>query len=230
MKSRLEPARSPAAAASPCSGGCAPAAPRSHHSASSRAGREAPRITTPSASSAASASSMSAAGSCERRARSRRRDRVPDLRAGRARSRPARPRATRSRAAIFRRRGDRGRDNARPGTQLRNCGSRSAAIQSVVSGPQREPRRAPRRRRAHRQVTPQPARARLFRRDEPEPEQRIVQLVGVARLGPRLLAHARDRRGVEPAEIGGGLPASSQRRPITACVRRSSSGASSRKA
>ena len=40
---------------------------------------------------------------------------------------------------------------------------------------------------------------------EAEPDQRIVQLVCVGRVGPRLLAHARDRRLVEPADLVGGL-------------------------
>ena len=32
-------------------------------------------------------------------------------------------------------------------------------------------------------------------------QQRVVQLVGVARIGPRLVAHAVDRGGVERAEV-----------------------------
>ena len=40
---------------------------------------------------------------------------------------------------------------------------------------------------------------------EAEPHQRVVQLVGIGRCRPGLLAHARDRLGIEPAEIGGGV-------------------------
>ena len=40
---------------------------------------------------------------------------------------------------------------------------------------------------------------------EPEPDQRIVQLVAVRRLRPGLGADARDRLWIEPPEVGGGL-------------------------
>ena len=40
--------------------------------------------------------------------------------------------------------------------------------------------------------------------EESRGEQRVVQLVGVARVGPGLVAHLRDRRRVERAEIVGG--------------------------
>ena len=64
---------------------------------------------------------------------------------------------------------------------------------------------------------------------KPAVTQRVVQLVGVARIRPRLVAHARDRGRVERADARRrcGSPA---RRVCTACARRSSSGASSRKA
>ena len=65
-------------------------------------------------------------------------------------------------------------------------------------------------------------------RQEPGGHQRVVQLVGVARIGTLLLAHALDRGGVERAEIVRADPA--PRRVCTAWLRRSSSGASSRNA
>ena len=55
-----------------------------------------------------------------------------------------------------------------------------------------------------------------------------MQLVGVGRLGPRFRAHALDRRRRRAGRASAADASSSQRRAITACVRRSSSGASSR--
>ena len=45
----------------------------------------------------------------------------------------------------------------------------------------------------------------LFGGDEAQGQQGVVQLVRRRRLGPGLLADARDRRGIEGAEVGGGL-------------------------
>ena len=44
---------------------------------------------------------------------------------------------------------------------------------------------------------------RLVGSDRAERAQRLVHLVGIARLGPGLGAHARDRLGIEPAERAG---------------------------
>ena len=41
--------------------------------------------------------------------------------------------------------------------------------------------------------------------EEPEPYQRIVQFVGIGRIGPRLLTHARYRRLIETADLVGGI-------------------------
>ena len=46
---------------------------------------------------------------------------------------------------------------------------------------------------------------RFVRAEEAEPDQRIVQLVGIGGLGPGLGSHPRDRLGIEPAEVGGVL-------------------------
>ena len=91
------------------------------------------------------------------------------------------------------------------------CGSRSAATQmsqplagsaSDASGFGSIDTRVarPSRASASRYAGHPSLRADLRRRDESESEQRVVHFVGIARLGPRLGAHALDRRGVERAE------------------------------
>ena len=64
---------------------------------------------------------------------------------------------------------------------------------------------------------------------KPKAEQRVVQLVGVAGLRPGF-ARTRSIAAASSRPRSAAVPSSSQRRLITACVRRSSSGASSRKA
>ncbi len=63
--------------------------------------------------------------------------------------------------------------------------------------------------------------------DGAEGNEGIVQLIRAFRRGPRLLAHSGDRLGIERPRSAA-VCGSSQRREATACVRRSSSGASSR--
>ena len=63
----------------------------------------------------------------------------------------------------------------------------------------------------------------------PRLQQRIVQLVGVAHVGPGLVAHRGDRRRVERAQAAATI-GQRTRRSDTARARRSSSGASSRNA
>ena len=68
----------------------------------------------------------------------------------------------------------------------------------------------------------------LVRGDEPKTEQRVVHLVGASRRRatlPRARARSPRRRA---GRASAAVASSSQRRAITACVRRSSSGASSR--
>ena len=69
---------------------------------------------------------------------------------------------------------------------------------------------------------------RLVCLEKPGRQQRVVQFVGVTPLGSRFVHHALDRVRIERAE--GRVVAAPLRRDWTACVRRSSSGASSRNA
>ena len=64
-----------------------------------------------------------------------------------------------------------------------------------------EPRRAPRRLQLGDERCPCRLSVDLGLGEKGETEQRGVQLVGVARVGPHLTLHARDRGGVEPAEV-----------------------------
>ncbi len=54
-------------------------------------------------------------------------------------------------------------------------------------------------------VSPALAARDLLLAEEAEPDQRVVQLIGVGGRGPSLSADARNGFGIEPAEIGGGL-------------------------
>ena len=101
-------------------------------------------------------------------------------------------------------------------------GSRGASAAN-----QRSPSRATRPRRRE-LVEPRLPGAALLRRDVAHPEERLVDFLGVLGLRPGLLAHARDRLGIELAELVGGLRVERRAARCTACVRRSSSGASSR--
>ena len=67
----------------------------------------------------------------------------------------------------------------------------------------RSRRGAPRGRELREDESSSPRRRRISSsaRQEARRHQGVVQLVGVARIGPRLVAHARDRVGVERAEI-----------------------------
>ena len=102
------------------------------------------------------------------------------------------------------RRGDRG-------LELRIGPERAELRQPLGGDPERRRRRAAAAvtRRSRRQlaqpVAPARRRLRFVRGQEAEPDQRVVQLVGVRGIGPGLGAHARDRLGIEPAEVGGGL-------------------------
>ena len=128
-----------------------------------------------------------------------------------------RRRAQRSRASSF-----------GVGHSARNCGSRSAVIHSVASGRMRAAPRGSRRGKLRQPVAPAGPGAGFVRAEEAEPDQRVVQLVGIGGVGPcfaRAPARSpRDRAGRDRRRS----PATSQRRLITAWVRRSSSGASSR--
>ena len=154
--------------------------------------------------------------------------------------RPARARH----AAPARRSADRAAPRA---TARRNCGSRSAATHNRSSHSRRTPgstspalsgcewvpacagmtgvssaSRASRRQLG--EPSP-PARAGggFGRGQEAEPGQAVVHFVAVGRLGPGLLAHPRDRLGVEPAEVGGVLrrqPAAAHHRLRAALLER----------
>ena len=118
------------------------------------------------------------------------------------------------------------------GSAAISSGRRSAATHSAlaVQAARRRARRAARprqRRRASRASAA--SRGRLRGGEEPGRHQRVVQLVGVARIGPRLRDDAVDRARVERAELAAAR-GSVARRVCTACARRSSSGASSRNA
>ena len=152
-----------------------------------------------------------------------RRERGRDLRRARARAAPpARSRVTGPRPSSRPRRistSASSRDQSRPawaagaaiagsslasGQSAWNCGRRSAAIQSVAAR-RMQPRHAPLARQRREPVAPARLRLRFVRAQEAEPDQRIVQLVGVRGIGPGFGAHPRDRLGIEPAEVGGVL-------------------------
>ncbi len=69
----------------------------------------------------------------------------------------------------------------------------------------RESRRAARRRELLQPARPAGVRRGLAVGDDAERDQRLVHLVGVARARPGFVANARDRVGVEPAELVGAL-------------------------
>ena len=75
-----------------------------------------------------------------------------------------------------------------------------------------------------------PTSRQLARGQEAGGQQRVVQLVGVARVRTRFLAHARDRGRIERAEIVRRRRLARRAWRSTAWLRRSSSGASSRNA
>ena len=65
-----------------------------------------------------------------------------------------------------------------------------------------QPGHAPVARERFEQVGPARPRLRFFSGQKTEPDQAVVQLVGVRGLGPGFGAHASDRLGIEPAEVG----------------------------
>ena len=87
--------------------------------------------------------------------------------------------------------------------------SRTAADPSLALGMTTasvdDARRAPIVRELLQQLRPRRIRLRLIVGDEPEPHQRLVHLVGAARLRPRFLAHRFDRSRIEAAEIVGAI-------------------------
>ena len=84
---------------------------------------------------------------------------------------------------------------------LRQPFRRYAPAQRLVD---RQPRRAPLRNEL-RDVSVPPAACHFLVEQETLAEQRVVQLVGVLRRGPRFLAHAVDCRDVEAAQVGRSL-------------------------
>ena len=68
-----------------------------------------------------------------------------------------------------------------------------------------EPRHPPVLRQIREPVAPARSRTSFVGAEESEPDQRIVQLVGIGGLRPRLGSHARDRLGIKPADIRRGL-------------------------
>ena len=89
-------------------------------------------------------------------------------------------------------------DSRRRLFRARACGMRGRGNMRVQArGPARVDQR-------FREGRPALGRSHLGVGDEAETEQRIVQLVGVARFRPGLLAHKLDGRGVETTQVGGG--------------------------
>ena len=68
-----------------------------------------------------------------------------------------------------------------------------------------EPRHPPVLRQLRQPVAPARSGMRFVGAEESEPGQRIVQLVGIGGLRPRLGSHPRDRLGIEPADVRRGL-------------------------
>ena len=165
-----------------------------------------PRIAKPSVSSAASAAAISPA-----RARAARRAR-PGVTGPRPSSRPRRISTSASSRDQSARRRSAGAAIAGSSRRLGPQGAGTAAAARPRSTDVRLVPSQPRvtRRCAARAASSQRAPSRRWPRasslgEEAEPDQRVVQLVGVGGLGPGLRAHARDRLGIEPAEIGRGL-------------------------
>ena len=157
-----------------------------------------PRRTTPSRSSASSAASASVVADRQRRRERRGRRRADDRERVRAAARRSRRRASRRARRATGGRGDRRR-------QRRRRDGRPAFGQPLGGDPdRRDPRSSRCAPRAPRQLV-EAARggiaAHSSRGQEAGGQQRVVQLVGVARIGTRLVAHARDRVGVERAEV-----------------------------
>ena len=184
-----------------------------------------PRKAKPSASSASERGSDSARLQPERRGKRRFGDRPQAFEPAaqdfdqRLVGRPVTP-------GICRRRGDL-RLEARFGPNARNCGSRSAAIQrSAARSTCRRRDALLARERGEPIVQPGRLRFAVGRESRARPAHRAIRRHWQARARPRR-APARsppDRAGrCRPRSSG-----ASQRRAITACVRRSSSGASSR--
>ena len=65
-----------------------------------------------------------------------------------------------------------------------------------------QPRHAPLARQRHEPVVPARSGLRFLLAQEAEPDQGVVQLVGICGIRPGFGAHARDRLGIEPAEVG----------------------------